>query len=168
MDEAPIDFRLLEPASPESLLPGTPLWIWLTVGSIVAILIAAGLRLLLRRSRTRTHQAIRDAAMRDALAALDQLTTTTARDTAVEVSLILRRFLATTAGDPALYETHEEFVMRQDSLQSLSEATRILSQQSFEQLAKLKYAPETPETDLSALTRDTRQLLQTLYQEVPA
>jgi len=38
----------------------------------------------------------------------------------VLASLILREYLSSAAGDPALFETHEEFISRHDALQSLT------------------------------------------------
>ncbi len=40
---------------------------------------------------------------------------------ATELSLILRRYLASTFHDPALFETNEEFAIREGALSSLQE-----------------------------------------------
>ena len=62
------------------------------------------------------------AAFAEACAAMAAISTADVRDAAVLSSLILRKYLATAAGDPALFETHEEFVARHDALQRADSA----------------------------------------------
>ena len=56
--------------------------------------------------------------LQDALAALGELDADlpAMRECALRLSMILRSFLAGQTQDPALYETHEEFSQRMDSL----------------------------------------------------
>ncbi|MFD2257210.1 hypothetical protein ACFSSA_11030 [Luteolibacter algae] len=63
------------------------------------------------------------------------------RGMAVGVSLILRGYLARTVKEPALFETHEEFIGRHDSLAELPDDVREETSEFFSKLAELKYGP---------------------------
>lgn len=62
------------------------------------------------------------------------------RECGLQVSLIIRRFLQGEVQDPALFETHEEFSRRLDSLASVPEVCRNDTRLLLERLADLKYA----------------------------
>ncbi len=76
-----------------------------------------------------------------ALAALDKLEKEqlSLRPCSLQLSLILRTFLAGQAQDRALYETHEEFSHRIDSLASLPESSQYEMRCLLETLAEQKY-----------------------------
>lgn len=61
----------------------------------------------------------------------------------VRISLILRDFLAGETQDPALFETHEEFTRRLDSLSGVPERCRVSTHRLLDELASLKYAQQT-------------------------
>ncbi len=77
------------------------------------------------------------------------------RPCALKLSLILRRFLAGQTQDPALYETHEEFSQRIDSLASLPESCQYDMRCLLETLAEQKYADVTAQENPA----HTRQLI---------
>jgi len=79
--------------------------------------------------------------------------------------LILRKYLAQASNDPSLFETHEEFITRQDSLTALTEEAREACAMGFSKLAALKYAPQeaTDESAPEAVIEETRLLLHTLH-----
>lgn len=79
-------------------------------------------------------------------------------------SLILRKYLSAAANDPALFETHEEFISRHDSLQALKPEARAAAEAGFTRLASLKYAPEIQEDAPAQVIADSRALLETLHQ----
>ena len=89
----------------------------------------------------------------------------TSRQAAVRCSLILRKYLAQAANDPSLFETHEEFISRQDSLAALTDEAREACAMGFSKLAALKYAPQEAADDPApgAVIEDTRLLLHTLH-----
>ncbi len=64
------------------------------------------------------------------------------RPCALRLSLILRAFLAGQTQDTALYETHEEFSHRIDSLASLPESCQYDMRCLLETLAEQKYSAE--------------------------
>jgi hypothetical protein len=150
----------------ESLLPG---W-WLPhilIGSAILIAVVV-VTILLVRLKNRTPSANlakqREAARLEALTALNATTKSTTRDAAIRTSLILRRYLASAADDPALFETHEEFITRRDSLAALSQQARDAASAGFARLAKLKYsAAIESDDDPSHVINDARTLLDQLH-----
>ena len=110
--------------------------------------------------------AIRRAAHAEAAAALDRIGAVPAREAAVQSSLILRRYLSIVAGDPALFETHEEFVSRHQSLKDFSEEARGSASLGFSRLAAMKYAAETPDMAAEVVISGSRTLLEILHQGI--
>lgn len=168
MDGDPPKLELMEPASPEALVPTYELWPGLTAAAIAVILLLLLLLLWLllkkRKPASTNLLALRKAAFNEARSDLENITPTSSRETAVLTSLILRKYLSTAANDPALFETHEEFISRHDSLQALTPETRSAVESGFTRLASLKYAPEIPAADPADVIADARKLLETLHQ----
>ena len=63
-----------------------------------------------------------------------------------------------------MFETHEEFISRHDSLQALTAEARAAAEAAFTRLASLKYAEEIPDDDPAEVIADARKLLETLHQ----
>ncbi len=166
MEETTPTLELLEPISPEVMLPGPLVEPWMLI--VLALLILGIIAFLIWNKRRVAVSvdplAERMAAFREARAALDGIEASDARAAATQASLILRKYLSVAARDPALYETHEEFVSRSDSLGALSPAARAASETGFAALAAMKYAPEIPEADPAAVIREAKVLLETLHQ----
>jgi LPXTG-motif cell wall-anchored protein len=164
MNESPTVLKLMEPAPPGDLVPAHGLWPWFVAAGIALLVIAGVLWLLRKRRRPgESPAALREAAYRDALAALDGIPTDQSRTVAVQASLILRKYLATAAADPALYETHEEFIARHDSLQQLNPDVRSAASDAFRKLAALKYAPDISPEPPAGIREESRTLLETLH-----
>lgn len=164
MSETNNGFKLLEPAPPVSLLPDSGLWPWFLAGGILLVIGIAIMIFVRTRKQTMDPHAARKAAFAEASTALQNSAPENARDAAIQSSLILRKYLAVAAADPALYETHEEFISRHDSLSALSPAARAAAESGFTALAALKYAPEIPDAAPAAVVADSRALLETLNQ----
>lgn len=98
---------------------------------------------LYRRSRKSAAPAITP--LQEALAALAELDAELPpmRECALRLSMILRSYLAGQAQDPALYETHEEFSQRMDSLSNVPLSCQLETRDLLEHLAEFKYAGET-------------------------
>lgn len=154
----------MEPASPEALIPRIGLWPW-AVGAAVLLLVAILLTWWLRRRRRRTYDpmSVRIAAHQEALAGLNEINAEDAREAAIRCSLVLRRYLSLAANDPALFETHEEFVSRRDALKVLQPEARAAAAVGFEKLASLKYGPDSPMDAPATVIGDGRLLLETLH-----
>ncbi len=154
----------MEPASPEALVPGYGLWPWFVAAGMLALLVIVLLIVFRKRRQAPASLLLqRIAAFSEASAALAEAGRTSARETAVLTSLILRKYLSVAANDPALFETHEEFISRHDSLQALTPDARAAAESGFTRLAALKYAPEAPAEEPAQVITDSRALLETLH-----
>lgn len=81
-------------------------------------------------------------------------------EVATKTSLILRHYLALTLEEPALYETHEEFLLRSDALKKLPRGSRERLAPLLSELATAKYGPSR--IDPSASNRIIDDSLRTL------
>lgn len=164
-------FVLREPVPAEPLLPdpGLPLWAWGLIGLLAVAAIAGLIALILRRKPKGfvNPEAVRQEAYRRAMAELEGGAGQSIQEAATKVSIALRRYLAVVSGDPALFETHEEFVARHESLASYPEDLRASTAEGFSHLARLKYGPEAS-GDPVALYTAARQLLERLHQHRPS
>jgi hypothetical protein len=168
MDEETTGLKLLEPDAPEALVPEPLVQPWM----IGVILVLAGVLVALWLARKRNPapvdpRLVREAAFREALLSLKGIDAQDARAAAVQTSLVLRRYLAQAAGDPALYETHEEFLARHESLSILTPDARTAAAAGFSQLAALKYAPDLPDQPPAETVAEARSLLETIHQGFP-
>jgi hypothetical protein len=156
--------QLMEPVSPEALVPAIGLWPWF-VGGAALILLAIAITFLViaLRKHTRDPNAARHAAYQDAIGGLDPDGAADPRDAAIRSSLVLRRYLSVAAADPALFETHEEFVSRHDALAAMKAEVRETTARGFTRLAAMKYGPDSPAADPREIMREARQLLDTLH-----
>lgn len=164
MDGNTKHLELLEPASPEALLPDSAWGPWLAAAAI-AVLVVLGVMMWLRKRKPVTNgkSALCRAAFGEAVTALAEIPADDVRDAAVLASLILRTYLSTVAGDPSLYETHEEFVSRHDALSGFTAEARVATAIGFSRLAALKYAPALPSVVAADVLAEARVLLETLH-----
>jgi hypothetical protein len=164
MNEKSGSFELLEPSPPEALVPDSWVEPW-TIAAAVALLVVVLVVLIFKRKKAAPLDplAMRRAAYAEATAALGEIDAVPARDAAVRSSLILRKYLSVAAGDPALFETHEETISRHDALKDFSEEARATAGQGFARLASLKYAAEIPDAAASEIVAESRALLETLH-----
>ncbi len=117
-------------------------WVWWLLVVLCVILVGAGVYLYLYRRRTQAELSP-VSPVQQALKSLDALQAhcpLLLRDFSLRLSMILRIFLQGELHDPALYETHEEFNRRIDSLASVPESLRLPLLSLLGQLAELKYA----------------------------
>lgn len=136
-------------------------WVPLAWACAVLIPLAALAAWWLYRRSTKAVAA-RITPLQEALLALDELDTQLPpmRECALRLSMILRAFLAGQTQDPALYETHEEFSQRMDSLSSVPVSCQLETRNLLEHLAEFKYAgaTESDTTRAHALVEQARQL----------
>ena len=169
MNEKSGNFELLEPASPESLVPDSLVEPWMIV---VAVLLALALLAVVIFKKKKVALldplAVRQTAHAAAAAALDKIGAVPAREAAVQSSLILRRYLSVVAGDPALFETHEEYVSRHEALKAFSEDARSAASLGFARLAAMKYAAETPNMATEQVISGSQTLLEILHHGIRA
>jgi hypothetical protein len=115
-------------------------WVFAAVAVIAAIVL---LVVLLLRSKpvVDASQEKREAYL-EAKAALSEDEVTEPGESAIRVSMILRRYLARSMNEPALFETHEEFIARHDGLKDLPDTLKSEVGDFFSKLAADKYAPD--------------------------
>jgi hypothetical protein len=172
MNEAKDDtlvLRDLVPAEPLLPDPGLPPSAWVAIALASVVLLGLLIWVLRRRKKIGmvNPQEVRDEAYRRAVAELSVPSGETMQEAATKVSIALRRYLAVVSGDPALFETHEEFVARHEALASYPEELRKVTAEGFSHLARLKYGREAT-GDPVALFSSARQLLDRLHQHQPA
>jgi hypothetical protein len=156
------NFQLMESSTVEALIPKaeTP-WLWFIIGVVLVTSLIFWL-ICRRMKRSKDPANIREAAFKDAIAALDAIPQNDPHSAALESSMILRKYLSITTEDPALFETHEEFVSRHDALQKISQAMRDEVAAIFSRLATIKYAPDAANANDETIVGDSRQLLHAL------
>ena len=157
----PMALRDLVPAEPLLPDPGLPPWAWVAISLAIFSLIA--LAVFLRRSKT----VAADPRLAREEAYLEAAPAGGMQEAATRVSVTLRRYLAAVSGDPALFETHEEFISRHAALASYPEDLRQVTAEGFSHLARLKYGREAS-GDPVALFNAARQLLDRLHKHQPA
>ncbi len=165
MNGKPSNFELLEPASPDALVPDPTVALWMILAVVLLGFLIAGY-FLFRNGKKYAVVApgrFRDPFHQEAATALEKINALQSRDAAVQASLILRKYLSLAAHDPALYETHEEFVSRHDALSVLTDEAREASEAGFARLASLKYASELPDVSPHDVVNESRSLLETLH-----
>lgn len=116
-------------------------WQWALIG-IVALVIFYLLIVLLRRKT----KAARHTAQSNLTTALQQLSALNVSETdsnrlAVHLSLIVRQFIQRAFGDPALFETDEEFHTRSTELERFSPEATAQLKSYLTVVANHKYAP---------------------------
>ena len=169
MNEKSGNFELLEPASPEALVPDSWLEPWMILVAVLLALALLAVVILKKKKVARLDPlAVRQAAHAAAAAALDKIGAVPAREAAVQSSLILRRYLSVVAGDPALFETHEEYVSRHEALKAFSEDARGSASLGFARLAAMKYAAETPDMATEQVISGSQTLLEILHHGIRA
>jgi len=150
-------------------LPGIPAW--LVVALFIAIVLAVVILVTWCRHRAITAKfRHRGAAYRLAAAALETWHANPAEiplpQLAAGISLILRSYIESATGDPAIFETREELGARDGAMQQLDEATRSGMMAYLMELSELEYGPhaEGNRDDLlakaSTLLEQARQALE--------
>lgn len=160
-------FQLHEPEDIESLLPGWWLPHILIVSTLLVALVFVAVLLVRAKNRPRPvdYAKIREEARLKAITTLEssRSSITTPREAAVLASLALRAYLSRAADDPALFETHEEFIARRDSLSALLESARMATAAGFSHLATLKYAADPPHATATGVLESARTLLEEIH-----
>ena len=120
----------------------TSLW-WGWWALLILIILGAAAAYVALRLRQKSPLPIPITPAEQALQDLDALESARPpllREFSLQLSMIMRRFLQGELNDPALFETHEEFSRRIDSLASVPEQFRMPMHTLLEKLAEFKYA----------------------------
>ena len=158
---------------PTPHLPGVavPVWIWILLAIAVLGVALLILAIVLLRNKGGPPKSIEDVfkLCRENLEALrDGAADTPMAEIATEASFAIRYYLAAVLGEPALYETHEEFSLRADSLDKLPSGSREHLNPLLEKLAECKYGPSTTDGDqANSLIDECLEVLQGLESTRP-
>lgn len=138
-------FELVENREAIELVPTWELqWWWFAVALVAVGLVVLVVCLARRKKVAIDPGKTERQAYLKASEAFRTMETGDGRDSAVRISVILRAYLAESLGEPALFETHEEFIGRHDALASLPEEKKVAVSDFFTELAAMKYGPEKP------------------------
>ena len=136
-------FELVENRDAIDLVPTwEPQWWWFAAGVAVVAAIVLIVLLVRRRKLVSDPTKIEREAFERARRDLENLEKEEEVAAPVQVSVILRRYLAESLGEPALFQTHEEFIGRHDALSDFRDDVRTSIQEFFSGLAAMKYARE--------------------------
>lgn len=139
-------FELVENRDAIDLVPTWELQWWWFAAAVAVIATIVLVVLLVRRKKIVPDPArIEREAFERARKDLEKLEQEEV-EAPVQVSVILRRYLAESLGEPALFQTHEEFIGRHDALANFRDEVRTSIQEFFADLAAMKYAREGFET----------------------
>ncbi len=135
----------------------------ITCGLGVALVLAGlGIRMMFHRKAKKPQQAAltpQQQAERELDELAEQLPPL--RECSLKLSMIIRRFLTAQVNDSAMYETHEEFCHRMDTLSTLPIACRYETRFILERLADMKYCGLTQQDpqQVRVLIEETRGLV---------
>ena len=150
-------------SDPGPLLPGihVPVWIW-ALATLAAAALVLLVVFLLRRPKPgpASLEEIYDQSRKELECLRGCLDRLPLAAVATEASLSIRRYLAACLGEPALYETHEEFLLRDEALAELPAGSREHLNPLLTRLAELKYGPSAE--DVSAAGELINQCLTVL------
>lgn len=133
----------LEPDVPAEIFLQEGFWTPLSMSlAVAAIIIFALFCLWLRRKLKQQTPPPLISAEEKALVQLDLLEARKldTRELSLELSLLLREFITQETQEPTLYETHQEFSSRLDSLASIPAQHQYELRCLLEELSELKYA----------------------------
>lgn len=165
MAESNTKYELAESHEAIDLVPTWELeWWWIALP--VAALVMVGLLgyFLLRKTRTEDPNKNKREAFQQALSELAQLDASLGKENVIMVSLAMRKYLAKSMNEPALYETHEEFIGRHDAIKDLDENLKSEISAYFTQLAAIKYGPgEGEDIHVDVLKQSAINLLERIH-----
>lgn len=170
MDASQEDIRFVETSATDALMPTSLGWEILVILGLL-LLFALILTWIVRHRHQKNVAGSQNpikSAYNEALEALAVCPTESETLVATECSLIMRRYLAVVAVDPALFETHEEWIARHNAVKSLSDPLKAHIHQLFEQLAEWKYVPSNHGDDPAMMVDRSRNLLEAIHQEAVA
>ena len=162
MNESPTPLILHEPPLQESLLPASIPWLWIVLGTCILIMLATLIFALAKRRKSIDPATARRAALAQALREIEEAASFPPRISALQTSLAIRRYMSTAAGDPSLFETHEEFLARHPAITLWPPATIDSLVTTLKHLAEMKYRPLEDSRTAADILTESRALLQSL------
>lgn len=135
-------FELAESHEAMDLVPTWELqWWWIALPAVGLILLMLLAYLLFKKSKVDDPNQAKREAYHEAMTELAKLDNALGKENVILVSLVMRKYLSKCMNEPALYETHEEFIGRHDAIKNLSEDLKVEISNYFSELAAIKYGP---------------------------
>ncbi|MFK7851555.1 MAG: DUF4381 family protein [Akkermansiaceae bacterium] len=156
-------FELVENRDALDLVPSWELQWWWFVAFAVLIGLVVFFVSRLRKQRPIDPEEAERKAFQRAKRDLERLDENDDRAESVQVSIILRRYLADSKDEPALFQTHEEFIARHDALSDLGEDIKQSVGDFFAYLAKMKYSPKEGAVESKQLRERANDLLERMH-----
>lgn len=157
--------ELVESNSALDYVPEREIEVWWFLVAIGGLMVLVSVVLLFKRKMFKADEyADKRKAYEESVEAFDTFEETEPRKEAVVVSYILRSYLAKSLGEPALFETQEELVGRNDALAVLPGELRDELNLFLTKLAGYKYSPDGEGVDSSTeLKSEGREFLERMY-----
>lgn len=134
---------------------------WIAGGALALLLIIVGIVFyIIRKRRTPKPQPTAEEIALQHLEGLRGMSPNI-RTASLELSMILREYLSIKTADRALYETHEEFSQRLDSLSAIPRECQYATRMLLEKFAELKYAgiQDNAQQQVHALIEETQNTI---------
>jgi hypothetical protein len=165
MAESKTKFELAESWDAMDLVPNWELeWWWIATATGTLFLLVLLGYFLLRKAKVYDPTKAKREAYRQALSELAKLKASLGKENVLMVSLTMRKYLATCMNEPALYETHEEFIGRHDAIKDLDEELKNAISVYFSELAAMKYGPAEEQVfDVDSLKQQATNLLERIH-----
>ncbi|MES2983269.1 MAG: hypothetical protein V4727_13230 [Verrucomicrobiota bacterium] len=143
MADSKTNFELVEGQEAMDLVPTWELeWWWIALPAAFLILLILLVCLLLKKSKVHDPNKAKREAFYQAMTELAKLDASLGKENVIMVSLVMRKYLANSMNEPALYETHEEFIGRHDAIKDLDAELKLAISNYFSELAAIKYGPD--------------------------
>lgn len=165
MADSKSNLELAESRDAMDLVPNWELegW-WIATAAVVLLLLMIAGWYLLRKKKVFDPSKAEHEAFQEALAGIEKLDASQGKENVIMVSLVIRTYLAQSLNEPALYETHEEFIGRHDAIKGLNEDLKGLIHSYFSELAAMKYGPDEGQViDVNVLKQQAVNLLERIH-----
>ncbi len=165
MADSKTTLELVESQEAMDLVPTWELeWWWIALPAAFLILLILLGYLLLKKSKVYDPKRAKREAFQQALSELTELNVSLGKENVILVSLVMRKYLAKSMHEPALYETHEEFIGRHDAIKDLDAELKSDISNYFSELALIKYGPvENQVYDVDDLKHRSVKLLERIH-----
>jgi|GEM_PF-626828 len=151
---------------PDNLLPGIRIAWWIWAFTTIVIIALAWLIKTKRKQDSRVshvHDNSYQSCREELIVFREQLTGLPLADVATRCSLTLRAYMRIHIDDRALYETHDEFLLRPEALEHLPRGARDKLAPFLSKLALCKYGPSKANQAASEeIIEESLQILQGL------
>lgn len=165
MADSKTKLELVESHDAMDLVPSFELeWWWIALPLFLLVMLVVLGVVIFKKTRGYDPSNLKREAFQQAMAKLAQLDVALGKENVITVSLVLREYLAKIMNEPALYETHEEFIGRHDAIKGLNEELKVELSEYFSKLATLKYGPdEGVVSDVDLLKRGAENMLERIH-----